>query len=419
MVFVPLLFSSCKKDRGLAPSIVWISPEKDLTLKNTGSLKVEVQVSDNNDEINATLSLSDQSGNVFYSTAKFSNNDEIISFNENISTINLAEGEYRISVLAEDHDGNRIRSSINLNFYNDSATTANEGLVSLHRAGTQAYLNFYVNGGINKTVSFQSVSPRMCTDPLSGYTLVVPEGAGDARCYDPLTAEELWTWPGTSGTLGGFSACTATNSFFLIGEKSGYVRKFSISGSAQGSYSYAPGVYYPYKIFVHDNLMYVIQKPQNSGNPDKIVVFNFSTGFSLQELNLNFRAEDATSSNDSIYIISQNNPRQIWRYSGQFNSLELIDQTGINSSFAYLSKVQSTSLLLTAEQGIYEIKPASSWTNLLYNETGIKTASRLSPNPNNILYLKNNSLFTLSRSSLSIIGELEMEPDAIDFGVIY
>jgi hypothetical protein len=413
--FFLLTTFSCRKDASVAPEIKWINPEKDVALINSGQLEANVLISDNNSNIEALISMSDETGNVFFSESKNSLRERSLKMEVNIPTAGLLPGNYKLSLLATDADDNRIRSSLNISFSDTNATVLSNGFVSLHQNASQAYVSFHMNGNSIHSVSNLADNAQFCADPTSGYVLMAPKGPGDARCFEPTEGLQIWSWPGISGTLSGFSCCNFTAPWFLLGEKSGYIKKFNSTGAAQGSCSYLPGSYYPVKVFVHDGNIFSVQRAISASNPDKIVVLNGTSGTGVQELNLPFGVADAIMQNDTLYLITESNPRQIWRYMGPFNSIELIDNTGISSNMAFLSPMSSSKFLLSADQGIYEVTPASNWTNLIFPVTGLQSAARLSQNPNHLVFIRNNVLTVVNKSTQNLVSELSLDGGAKDF----
>lgn len=412
------LLCSCRKDTTVAPSIQWINPGKDVSINNSGSLRVEVQISDNNDQFQTLLSLSDENGNVLFSKGQFSSENSSIIVSETIPTSALSQGSYQLSLLATDRDENKIRSTLRISLLDSGAQTLLEGFISLHQNGSQAYAAFHLNNNTVSSSPFLSDNAMICANPTTATLLMTPRGPGDARCLEPASANMLWSWPGTSGPLGGFTCCSFSEPLFLIGEKTGYIRKFNSSGLAQGSCPYFPGSYYPSEIFTFQNSILSVQKAVTSANPDKIVVFNAISGQGMQEINLPFRVEDALQQQDTLYLLTQSNPRQIWRYLTSFNSYELVDNTNLTTSLAFLSPGTNTTFLLTTDQGIYEVKPSSNYTYLIFAESGLSCAAKKSSNPNHVVFLKNNSLKIIHRSTQNLVSEINLDAGATDFLIL-
>lgn len=388
---------------------------EDLKINDFRPLEVMVSISDNHSEINALLSLSDDAGNVYFSKNSFSGKQDLLTVSDRITTSDLLPGSYRLSVLATDCHDNKIRSTLQITIEDTGTTIFSGGLVSLHQNGTSAYATFLLNNLISRTTPQLADQAIFCANPSSGYVLIAPQGAGDARCFEPAEGNEIWSWPGTTGSLGGFTACQYSSNYFLLGEKSGFIRKFNTSGAPQGACSYFPGSYFPSKIFIHNNNILSVQKPVSSANPDKIVVFNSTSGQGLQEINLGFKVDDAIQSNDTLYLLTQSNPRQIWRYISTFNSIELSENTQINTSKAFISPVSPSRFLFTTDQGIYEIKPDLGWTNLLLTESDLQSAARSSSNASEIVFLKNNILKVVNKNTLNPVSQINLDAGAKDF----
>jgi hypothetical protein len=410
------LLAACGKEDASPPLIEWEKPLGDLQLSNAVTLEAAVKISDNKGEIKALLSLSNQDGYVFFSkNVQSGKREKSISINEQISISDLLPGTYRLSLLATDQDDNRIRSTRNIEIENSNAPFPQGGWVSLHQNGNQAYLSYLLNGQFIRSIPTFAENALLCADPAGALALIAPQGAGDLRCFEPTEATLLWSKPGTTGTLGGFTCCTATATDFLVGEKTGFIRKYSRTGLAQGSYSYQPGAYYPSEVFVFQNRVYSLQNPLNTANPQKMVVFDANTSVGIQELNLSFKVSDAVQKNDTVYLLSESNPRQIWRYLATFNSYELAASSAVSVNKAFLEPFHNGKLLLSCSTGVYLVDPSLNWTQSILSSGPANIPAKSTNNPEQIMLLENNLMKIFNVNGGNLISETTVDVNATGF----
>lgn len=346
---------SCKKEKDEeAPFVSFINPIENQQFVVGQSIPVKFTIKDDNSIEYAQVGLTDDNGTSLVSTITYHGleNGQTVDLSLPIDNSNLSSGSYYVTVRASDGDNQKnyfVKVSIQQKplqrkaIYVVTKGAVAPSIYSLDSAFQVKFEKQLTGDFLGAMV--QSTSKQLIT-------------CGSATGKLQALALSDWTSNWSENPVAGIYPCYraffSNKDYSFVGYNAGFIKAYNASGALVCNAACEAGVFYPSQLGISSSYL-LSEQIAFTGSARKLVLYNFPSGNSVQELAFAGEIVALLPAPDGDFFVfyNQSGQAKISRYSRVSNSFSYTYPSAFASKITAAAALSESIFMIATSNGIY------------------------------------------------------------------